>query len=113
MSIKDQFRAHLPRKELDVPALGGKVELIALTARDMSAVLKAASDEMAGATEILARSLYKNGARIVPDGEAGALLELPNAVFQALLREATALNGLDKSAEGNSSATDASGSSTG
>ena len=112
MGIKDQFRAHLPRKELDVPALGGKVELIALTARDMSAVLKAAPDEMSGAAEILARSLYKDGERIVPEGEEAALLELPNAVFQTLLREATILNGLGGSAEGNASAT-GDGSSSG
>ena len=115
MSLAETIRAHLPRKTLDVPALGGQIEIVGLTARDMGAVMKG-PDGVDGNALMLARSLYKDGARIVIDGNEGELLDLPHAVFSMLVKEAADLNLIGKgsgaSAEKNSAATTEDGSSS-
>jgi hypothetical protein len=109
MSLREQLRAHLPRKKLDVPALGGEIEVIGLTAGDMAIVWKA-PEGAEGNAHFLARSLYKDGNRLVADGEEKDLLELPQKVFAELVREVRDLN--FPSAEGNSAATTGGDSSS-
>ena len=115
MSLAETIRAHLPRKTLDVPALGGTIEIVGMTARDMSAVMKG-PDGAEGNALMLARSLYKDGQRIVADGGEGELLDLPHAVFSMLVKEAADLNligkGAAESAKKNSAATTEDGSSS-
>ena len=104
-----------PRKTLDVPALGGPLDMLGLTARDMTEVMKG-PDGAAGNALMLARSLYRDGKRII-DGNGDELLDLPHEVFSMLLAAASALNnvsqGAAKSAEKNSGATTDDGSSSG
>ena len=110
MSLRDAIRAALPRKELDVPALGGKIELVGLTAGDVSAVGKVPAGIERNAA-FLARALHRDGKRLVADGEEKDLLELPHALFSDLLNQASALT-FPESAEKNSSATTDDGSSS-
>ena len=111
MSLRDVIRAALPRKTLDVPALGGQIELVGLTVADMSAVGKVPAGLERNAA-FLARTLYKDGKRLASDGEEADLLELPHKLFSDLLDEAGPLT-FGASAEKNSAATTDDGSSSG
>jgi hypothetical protein len=110
MSLREQLRAYLPRKKLDVPALGGEVEVVGLTAGDMSAVGKMPAGVERNAA-FLARALHKDGKRLVADGEEADLLDLPHKLFKELLDEADSIS-FPESTEGNSAATTGGDSSS-